>query len=66
MKHQEACDDEEAQPLLERRGNLPGRLFYVVAGAGRDHDQKNDGGLSSAALAASFSDVVLGHQSRPH
>src|SRR5579862_1852889 len=41
--YQGACDDEEAQPLLERRGNLSSRLFYLVAAAGRDHgpDQKD-------------------------
>jgi hypothetical protein len=42
--YQGACDDEEAQPLLECRGDLSRRLFYLVAAAGRDHgpDQKTD------------------------
>jgi hypothetical protein len=30
MKDHGACDDEEAQPLLERRGNLARRLLYLI------------------------------------
>ena len=31
--YQGACNGKKAQPLLERRGNLPRRLFYLVAAA---------------------------------